>query len=136
MNRSNTNTNSANEQPAMGYIFNGEFLSRMRQTWGMTAAGQLSSPATAGAPVTLTTDASGLAHLDLVLPVTLGPGTTYLAGQVVPSPGMSPLGPCIVVTDPMPIPQDEAERTAAWMRSWGLLGDISQGDTFKMNDPN
>src|ERR1051325_10363890 len=31
----------------------------------------------------------------------------------------------IVVTDPAPIPEDEAERTAAWMRSWGLLGDIS-----------
>ncbi|HEY7060051.1 MAG TPA: ABC transporter substrate-binding protein [Chloroflexota bacterium] len=31
----------------------------------------------------------------------------------------------IIVTDPAPIPEDEAERTAAWMRSWGLLGDVS-----------
>jgi NitT/TauT family transport system substrate-binding protein len=31
----------------------------------------------------------------------------------------------LVVADPAPIPEEEAERTAAWMRSWGLLGDIS-----------
>jgi NitT/TauT family transport system substrate-binding protein len=31
----------------------------------------------------------------------------------------------IVVTDPTPIPEDEARRTADWMRSWNLLGDIS-----------
>jgi hypothetical protein len=29
------------------------------------------------------------------------------------------------VTDPTPIPEDEAERTATWMRSWNLLGDVS-----------
>jgi NitT/TauT family transport system substrate-binding protein len=31
----------------------------------------------------------------------------------------------IVVVDPAPIPENEARRTADWMRSWGLLGDIS-----------
>jgi NitT/TauT family transport system substrate-binding protein len=31
----------------------------------------------------------------------------------------------LVVADPAPIPEEEAQRTAAWMRSWGLLGDIS-----------
>jgi NitT/TauT family transport system substrate-binding protein len=31
----------------------------------------------------------------------------------------------LIVTDPTPIPEDEAERTAAWMRSWNLLGDVS-----------
>ncbi|HLH22028.1 MAG TPA: ABC transporter substrate-binding protein [Chloroflexota bacterium] len=31
----------------------------------------------------------------------------------------------LVVTDPAPIPEEEARRTAEWMRSWGLLGDIS-----------
>ena len=31
----------------------------------------------------------------------------------------------LVVTDPTSIPEDEARRTADWMRSWGLLGDIS-----------
>jgi NitT/TauT family transport system substrate-binding protein len=31
----------------------------------------------------------------------------------------------LVVADPTPIPEAEARRTSAWMRSWGLLGDIS-----------
>ena len=31
----------------------------------------------------------------------------------------------LVVADPAPIPEEESQRTAAWMRSWGLLGDIS-----------
>ena len=31
----------------------------------------------------------------------------------------------LVVADPAPIPEAEAQRTSAWMRSWGLLGDIS-----------
>src|SRR3954451_23349051 len=31
----------------------------------------------------------------------------------------------LVVVDPSPIPEDEARRTYEWMRSWGLLGDIS-----------
>ncbi len=30
----------------------------------------------------------------------------------------------LVVADPAPIPEDEARRTAAWMQSWGLLGDV------------
>ena len=29
----------------------------------------------------------------------------------------------IVIIDPAPIPQDELERTAAWIKSWGMLGD-------------
>jgi len=31
----------------------------------------------------------------------------------------------LVVVDPAPIPEDEARRTYEWMRSWGLLGDVS-----------
>ncbi|MDQ3930518.1 MAG: ABC transporter substrate-binding protein [Chloroflexota bacterium] len=31
----------------------------------------------------------------------------------------------LVVVDPAPIPEEEARRTYEWMRSWGLLGDIS-----------
>jgi NitT/TauT family transport system substrate-binding protein len=31
----------------------------------------------------------------------------------------------LVVVDPSPIPEDEARRSYEWMRSWGLLGDIS-----------
>ena len=31
----------------------------------------------------------------------------------------------IVLVDPAPIPEDEARRTYEWMRSWGLVGDIS-----------
>jgi NitT/TauT family transport system substrate-binding protein len=31
----------------------------------------------------------------------------------------------LVVVDPAPIPEDEARRTYEWMRSWGLLGEIS-----------
>jgi NitT/TauT family transport system substrate-binding protein len=31
----------------------------------------------------------------------------------------------LMVVDPAPIPEDEARRTYEWMRSWGLLGDIS-----------
>ncbi|HZS01510.1 MAG TPA: ABC transporter substrate-binding protein [Chloroflexota bacterium] len=31
----------------------------------------------------------------------------------------------LMVMDPAPIPEDEARRTYEWMRSWGLLGDIS-----------
>ena len=27
----------------------------------------------------------------------------------------------IVVVDPAPIPDDELERTAAWIKSWGML---------------
>ena len=34
----------------------------------------------------------------------------------------------LVVAEPGPIPEDEAERTAEWMRSWGLLGNISYGE--------
>ena len=30
----------------------------------------------------------------------------------------------LVVADPAPIPEDEARRTAEWMRSWRLLGDV------------
>ncbi len=30
----------------------------------------------------------------------------------------------LVVVEPAPIPEHEAQRTAAWMRSWGLLGEI------------
>lgn len=29
----------------------------------------------------------------------------------------------IVIIDPAPIPEDELERTAAWVKSWGMLGD-------------
>ncbi|MEE8515888.1 MAG: ABC transporter substrate-binding protein [Alphaproteobacteria bacterium] len=29
----------------------------------------------------------------------------------------------IVIIDPAPIPQEELERTAAWIQSWGMLGD-------------
>ena len=29
----------------------------------------------------------------------------------------------IVVIDPAPIPEDEMERTAAWVKSWGMLED-------------
>ncbi len=29
----------------------------------------------------------------------------------------------IVIIDPAPIPEDEMERTAAWVKSWGMLGD-------------
>jgi hypothetical protein len=28
------------------------------------------------------------------------------------------------VAEPAPIPEAEARRTAAWMQSWGLLGDV------------
>jgi len=31
----------------------------------------------------------------------------------------------IVLVDPAPIPEEEARRTYEWMRSWGLLGEIS-----------
>jgi len=31
----------------------------------------------------------------------------------------------LVVVDPAPIPEEEARRTYEWMRSWGLLGDVS-----------
>jgi NitT/TauT family transport system substrate-binding protein len=31
----------------------------------------------------------------------------------------------LMVADPAPIPEDEARRSYEWMRSWGLLGDIS-----------
>jgi NitT/TauT family transport system substrate-binding protein len=29
----------------------------------------------------------------------------------------------IVVCDPAPIPQEELERTAEWVKSWGMLGE-------------
>ncbi len=29
----------------------------------------------------------------------------------------------IVIIDPAPIPEDEMERTAAWVKSWGMLED-------------
>ena len=31
----------------------------------------------------------------------------------------------LVVVDPAPIPEEEARRTYEWMRSWGLVGDMS-----------
>jgi NitT/TauT family transport system substrate-binding protein len=31
----------------------------------------------------------------------------------------------LMVVDPAPIPEDEARRSYEWMRSWGLLGDVS-----------
>jgi NitT/TauT family transport system substrate-binding protein len=31
----------------------------------------------------------------------------------------------LIVTDPAPIPEDEARRSYEWMQSWGLLGDMS-----------
>jgi NitT/TauT family transport system substrate-binding protein len=34
----------------------------------------------------------------------------------------------LVVAPPAPIPEDEARRTAEWMQSWGLLGDLSYHD--------
>jgi NitT/TauT family transport system substrate-binding protein len=33
----------------------------------------------------------------------------------------------LVVVDPAPIPDDEAQRTYEWMRSWGLLGNTEWG---------
>ncbi len=32
----------------------------------------------------------------------------------------------IVIIDPAPIPADEMERTAAWVKSWGMLGDTER----------
>ncbi|MCH8916623.1 MAG: ABC transporter substrate-binding protein [Proteobacteria bacterium] len=32
----------------------------------------------------------------------------------------------IVIIDPAPIPEDEMERTAAWVKSWGMLGDTER----------
>ncbi|HLH25710.1 MAG TPA: ABC transporter substrate-binding protein [Chloroflexota bacterium] len=34
----------------------------------------------------------------------------------------------LIVVDPAPIPEEEARRTYEWMRSWGLLGDVSWQD--------
>ncbi len=32
----------------------------------------------------------------------------------------------IVIIDPAPIPAEELERTAAWVKSWGMLEDTEQ----------
>ena len=32
----------------------------------------------------------------------------------------------VVVVDPAPIPQEEANRTAEWIKSWGMLGETNE----------
>ena len=32
----------------------------------------------------------------------------------------------VVVVDPAPIPQEEADRTAAWIKSWGMLAETDE----------
>ena len=36
----------------------------------------------------------------------------------------------LLVTDPAPIPEDEARRTYEWMRSWNLVGDVDLQELF------